>query len=100
MSLFRAIEAFGSCRFADVLMEELLNDPSLLKLGVWDPGEIEVHVLGAEDGGKTIEVDLMVSCSPAQGAGCCATGPDRDLVTRIRLVIDKVHGVAAAVEQD
>ena len=100
MSLFRAIQAFGDCRFVDVLTEELLNDPSVLKLGVWDPGEIEIHVLNAEDRGDTIEVDLMLSCSPTQSAGCCASGPDRDLVKRIRLVIDKAHGVAAALEQD
>ena len=100
MSLFRAIEAFGSCRFVDVLTEELLNDPSLLKVGVWDPGEIEVHVLGAEDGGKTIDVDLMISCSPVQGTGCCASVPDRDVVKRMRLTIDKALGVGAVVEQD
>ena len=100
MSLFRAIQAFGSCKFPDVLTDELLNDPSLLKLGVWDPGEIEIHVLDAQDKGNTIEVDLMLGCSPTQGAGCCATGPDRDLVKRIRLIIDKARGVAVGLEQD
>jgi hypothetical protein len=100
MSLHRAIQAFGSCRFPDVLTEEILFDPSLLKVGVWDPGEIEIEVLGAEDCGQAIEVDLVVSCCPTQGAGCCATGPDRDLAKRIRLVIDKALGVAIAIEQD
>jgi hypothetical protein len=100
MKLFRSIQAFGTCRFPDVLIEQLTEDPSLLKLGIWDPGEIEVSVLSADDIGDAIEVDIVVSCCPAQGAGCCATGPDVDQVKRIHLKIDKAQGCAIGFERD
>jgi hypothetical protein len=98
MALQRSVEAFGTSRFPELLSEELLLDPSLLKLGVWEPGEIEISILSADDKEDSIEVDLVVSCCPAQGAGCCATGPDTDLAKRIRLVIDKRDGSAIGLE--
>ncbi|HEY8747434.1 MAG TPA: hypothetical protein VIM11_05645 [Tepidisphaeraceae bacterium] len=98
MSLLRAVNGFGTCRFVDVLVEELTFDPSILRLGVWDPGEIDIDVLAAEDKGDSIDVDLVVSCCPVQGAGCCAGGPDVDQVKRMRLLIDKSLGVAACLE--
>ena len=98
MGLRRAIEAFGTTRFNELLIEELLMDPSILRLGVWDPGEIEIDVLSVEDRGDAIEADLVVSYCPAQGAGCCATGPDADVAKRILFLIDKAHGVGFARE--